>query len=101
MSIEELKSKRAMDLTGGELAEIVLSMLLPEIEKDRPKTIVRGIQGIADALNIGKNTALRILHKGVIDEAVTRDGNIILTDVKRAIELYKEYNCLKKKGFKV
>lgn len=95
-NIEELKSKRAIDLTGEELADIVLSKLLPQINKYGAPETVKGLSNIAKLLEVGKSTVIRLIDRGVISDAVRRDGKMIFADAEYAKQLYKQYTNRKK-----
>lgn len=77
-----------MDLTVGEFRELIRTTM-----SDMPrKRMVRGIQGIADALQVSMAQAKRIKASGIIDKAITQAGRIILTDADYAVTLYSKSN---------
>lgn len=77
-----------MDLTVGEFRELIRTTM-----SDMPrKRMVRGIQGIADALQVSTAQAKRIKASGIIDKAITQTGRIILTDADYAVTLYSKSN---------
>lgn len=73
-----------MDLTVEEFKELIRSTMA---EAPR-KRIVRGIQGIAEVLQVSTAQAKRIKASGIIDKAITQNGRIILTDADYAVSLY-------------
>lgn len=74
-----------MDLTVEEFQELIRSTIAAP-----RKRIVRGIQGIAEALQVSTAQAKRIKASGIIDKAITQSGRVILTDADLAIALYSK-----------
>lgn len=99
MTTTELSKKRAIDLTGEELAEIILQKISPEII--RPRRILRGIKGIMEALNVGKSKAEEIRKQGIIDSAISEDGKLFFVDADLALDVYHEYRQKINKGFQL
>lgn len=74
------------DLTVGELRELIRSTMAQS-----PRTrMVRGLQGIADTLQVSMAQAKRIKASGLIDKAITQSGRVILTDADLAVSLYRK-----------
>lgn len=69
------------DLTVGELQALIREAM------NAPRT-VRGIEGIAQIFGVSYSTAKRIKASGIIGKAITQSGNVIVTDVDRARELF-------------
>ena len=53
------------------------------------KHYVYGIQGLCDLLGCSQTTAHRIKSSGVIDAAISQNGNIIVIDADLALDLLK------------
>lgn len=49
--------------------------------------IMYGLNGIMELFNISKSTAWRYRH-GIIKDACTQNGNVIIVDVRRALQLF-------------
>lgn len=75
-----------MDLTVGEFRDLIRSTIA-ETPKRR---LVRGIQGIAEALQVSTAQAKRIKASGILDKAITQSGRVILTDADYAVSLYSK-----------
>ncbi len=71
-------------LTNNEVEQI-----MEEDLKGKPFT-VKGIQGIASIFGCSMPTAIK-LKKTVIKDAVMQDGRVILTEVAKAKQLYREW----------
>ena len=74
---------RISDLTVGQLLEIINSALKPS----GPET-VSGLEGIAEIFGVSISTAKRIKASGIINDAISQQGRIIVTDRQRALDLY-------------
>lgn len=85
-------TKRIVDLTAGELQELLEDGTKPKIiidtTSDKRKTYVYGLAGIAELYGCSKTQANRIKQSGKIDEAITQIGNLIIVDADRALELH-------------
>ena len=79
---------RLIDLTAGELLELIGKGQSPRIEvdvtKDPNKKYVYGRAGIAEC---SKTTASRIKQSGLIDGAYRQVGRLIIVDAEKALEL--------------
>lgn len=101
--------KPLLQATLGDLKE-VLTIALNDIQlesdgKTSPKPkkhYVYGIAGLADLFQCSQNTAQRIKSSGVIDEAISQIGGIIVVDADYALDLLKvskKYRSNLKKRF--
>lgn len=83
-------NKRIIDLTTGELLDLIAEAIAPKVVIDTTqenKRYVYGLAGIAELFNCSKTTANRIKQSGKIDKAITQIGNLIIVDADKAIEL--------------
>ena len=82
---------RLIDLTAGELLELIGKGQSPRIEvdvtKDPNKKYVYGRAGIAELFKCSKTTASRIKQSGLIDGAYRQVGRLIIADAEKALEL--------------
>ena len=79
---------RLIDLTVGELMELLGTIQQPKQEQPKPqKRIVYGIAGIAQIFNCSMTTN-RIKASGRIDRAIKQNGRIIVVDADLALELF-------------
>lgn len=81
---------RLIDLTAGELLELLQQGYKPQVIVDTTKDnkrFVYGLAGIADLFGCSKTTANRIKQGGKIDGAITQVGNLIIVDAEKALEL--------------
>lgn len=76
------------DLTVGELKDLIRKT----IAETPRRRMVRGIEGIAEALQVSIAQAKRIKASGVLDKAITQSGRVILTDADMAVSLYVKRN---------
>ena len=74
---------RLSDMTLGELLEAIT------VARDRRPATVTGLEGIASIFGVSISTAKRIKASGIIDKAISQHGRVILTDVDKALELYR------------
>ncbi len=77
--------KRMSDLTVEEF--IQLTNRLKEEKK-----FVYGLKGLARFLGCGRTKAYEIKSSGVIDDAIYQNGNIIMIDKEKVLELLKKSN---------
>lgn len=86
-------NKPIFSATLGDLREVLMDVLTdlnnqqPTEPLSRPKQLVYGIAGIAKIFGCSQVTAQRIKSEGTIDPAVSQIGDIIVTDVDKALEL--------------
>nr|DAQ30655.1 MAG TPA: Protein of unknown function (DUF3853) [Caudoviricetes sp.] len=85
--------KRVIDMTAGEFAEVLYSVMKRlsgnEEEKVTTKRLVYGIAGIAQLFNCSMTTANRIKASGKIDKAISQTGRMIAVDADLALQLMK------------
>ena len=82
---------RIIDLTVGQLMELLEQKQAPAEIKEEPekaKRLVYGIAGIAQLFNCSMTTANRIKASGRIDAAITQHGRIIVVDADKALVLF-------------
>ena len=70
-------------MTLGELLEAIT------VARDRRPATVTGLEGIASIFGVPISTAKRIKASGIIDKAIGQHGRVIVTDVDKALELYR------------
>lgn len=83
-------NKRVIDLTAGELLDLIQQGYKPQVVVDTTKDnkrFVYGLAGIADLFGCSKTTANRIKQSGRIDGAITQVGSLIIVDAEKALEL--------------
>lgn len=81
---------RLIDLTVGELMDLIGSAA-PAPQAPKPeKRLVYGIAGIAQLFNCSLTTANRIKASGRINGAIMQSGRIIVVDADLALELYND-----------
>lgn len=80
---------RIIDLTVGELMELLSRQQTPEVAPKPMKHLEYGIAGIAKTFNCSLATANKIKQSGRIDKAISQIGRIITLDVDLALELMK------------
>lgn len=82
---------RIIDLTVGQLMELLDKKQAPAEIKEEPekaKRLVYGIAGIAQLFNCSMTTANRIKASGRIDKAISQHGRIIVVDAEKALVLF-------------
>lgn len=81
---------RIIDLTVGQLMDLIAKAQAPVVEKKpkQTKRLVYGISGIAQLFNCSMTTANRIKASGRIDDAITQHGRIIVVDADKALLLF-------------
>lgn len=87
------QNMRIIDLTVGELTDLMRSIILTEIVKEEPrkeKWLVYGLSGLAELLGCSKKHAHTIKESGVIDKAVSQTGRMIIVDAEKALELIQK-----------
>ncbi len=75
------KTKLVKDLTVGEFLKLV------NIKEE--KKYVYGLKGLAKLLGCSRTQAYRIKKSGVIDKSIIQEGNLIIIDKEKALELLK------------
>ena len=88
--MEITSNTRIIDLTVGQLMDIIAKAQSPAVEQspEQTKRLVYGISGIAQLFNCSMTTANRIKASGRIDEAITQHGRIIVVDADKALVLF-------------
>ena len=56
-------------------------------QKNKPKEYVYGLKGLAKILGCSRATASKIKSSGIIDDAISQAGNVIIFDKKKVLEL--------------
>ncbi len=81
-------------LTVGQLQEVLglSSEQKPQPVSDEPKRYVYGLAGIKALFNVSHATAQRYKNT-FLHEAISQQGKIIVTDVEKAMELFKEWKA--------
>jgi hypothetical protein len=88
------KQTKVGDLEAGQLKELLYELGVRLVEK--PKEIenrkyVYGLKGISELFHVSHATAQK-LKNGVLKDAVSQQGRILLVDVEKAIELFGNKN---------
>lgn len=78
---------RLIDLTVGELRAL-LQNAIPVNNPPEAKEYVYGLKGIAELFRCSYSEAYRIKRSGKIDKAIKQNGRKIITDAKKALELF-------------
>lgn len=78
---------RLIDLTVGELRAL-LQDAIPVNNPPESKEYVYGLKGIAELFHCSYTEAYRIKRSGKIKKAIKQDGRKIITDAKKALELF-------------
>ncbi len=88
-----------IQMTAGQLADYLNTHAAPAqpgaaagaqaAQLDTPRRYVYGIKGIMQLFGVSNVTAQRYKN-GIIREAVSQNGRIIVVDADRALELFKE-----------
>jgi hypothetical protein len=60
------------------------------LSRTTPKRYEYGIKGIAKIFGCSKDKAWKIKNSGIISEAIYQNGNIIVIDIDKALELFRE-----------
>ena len=97
MRKDTLKNKPLFQSTLGDLVECVkeelgLSQIIEDTSEKKSKLHVYGIAGLAKLLSCSIPTAQRIKSSGVIDEAISQCGKIIVVDADLALDLLRLSN---------
>lgn len=86
--------KRIIDMTAGEFAEVLYSVMQrlsnKEEERTTQRNLVYGIAGIAQLFNCSMTTANRIKASGKIDQAISQTGRMITVDADLALRLMQK-----------
>ena len=68
---------------------MTLGELLEAISVVKRSTKVTGLEGIASIFGVSICTAKRIKASGIIDKAISQHRRVIVTDVNKALEIYR------------
>ncbi len=77
------------DLTVGEFLKLISSVPKKE-EQKKVKQYEYGLKGLARILGCSRSTASKIKKSGILDDAISQNGNIIVIDIQKALELFKQ-----------
>lgn len=80
-----------LNLTVAEYIELhrVIAM-----QKAEPKEYVYGLKGLARILGCSRTTASKIKNSGMIDDAISQVGKLIVIDKKKVLEITSKENEL-------
>lgn len=85
------KDTKISELTVGELIAVIKAAVKEENDAARGASgAVSGIDGIAEIFGVSRTTAKRIKASGVINDAISQSGKVIVTDVEKAKALYRK-----------
>lgn len=97
----ELLKMMLVQMSGQQFAKLLEACMMRAfsiVSQNQPKkNLVYGIDGLAELLHKSKSKAQRLKSSGVIDEAISQDGNTIIIDGDRALELIHENDMKEKK----
>jgi hypothetical protein len=83
---------RVIDLTTGDLIDIIVDALRPKQAAEKPskrdENIVHGISGIANLLGCSKTMVHEYRKKGWIEPEIKQTGRKIVCDSTLALELF-------------
>lgn len=82
---------RLIDLTVGEFKDLCNS-LIPKPKEEENDEIVYGLDGLAKIFGVSKNQAYRMKRSGKYKEAIKQEGQVIITNKKKALELFGKQN---------
>lgn len=101
MDIHSLFKKPVAMMTGEELVALQTEVISKTPQEEKEKILpdfVFGLQGIQQLFNCSKSKAQK-LKKEVIGNAIDQDQRTIIVDIKKALELFKEFSRKKKMRF--
>ena len=78
---------RLIDLTVGELKDLCNS-LIPKPKEEENDEIVYGLVGLSKIFGVSKNQAYRMKWSCKYKEAINQEGQVIITNKKKALELF-------------
>lgn len=79
-------------LTVGEFLSIQNNN--PQSKLDTPNNFIYGLKGLAKLLGCSKSKAYLIKKSGILDAAITQNGNHIMIDKYKALELFQNHKKL-------
>lgn len=65
----------------------IVSRLAANLEQQSQPSTVRGLDGIAAALQVSRSTAARLKREGKLDGAIWQEGRVVRMDVNAAKSL--------------
>lgn len=74
-------------LTVGEFKDLCNS-LIPKPKEEENDEIVYGLDGLAKIFGVSKNQAYRMKRSGKYKEAIKQEGQVIITNKKKSLELF-------------
>lgn len=89
-NMQDLLSKRAIDVTVDELATVIAAKLLAIQPRREEKKVLSGIPGIMEIAQCSRSKASRLRKSGILDAAITTIGRGFLIDANMALELLKK-----------
>ena len=72
-----------LNLTVEEFLEVSKKIIADE-------NYAYGLKGLANFLGCSRSKASKLKSSGILDEAITQNGNIIIIDKKKALELLRK-----------
>lgn len=86
------KQTKVGDLEAGQLKELLYELGVVEKPKEiENRRYVYGLKGISDLFHVSHATAQK-LKNGVLRDAVSQQGRILLVDVEEALRLFGNKN---------
>lgn len=86
-------NKPLFQCTLGEFKSVIVEAIrdreLENLAATPPKKYVYGLAGLRELLGCSISTAERIKQSGIIDEAISQTGDIIVTDANLALDLLR------------
>ncbi len=80
MKIDE--TKKVSDLTVAEFTKL--------LDCKKNSKYEYGLKGLANLLGCSRSKASEIKSTGILDDAISQNGNIIIIDKEKALELFKK-----------
>lgn len=93
---------RIIDLTVGQLEDLIRSWVRSEVASDKAdddrqdKRHVYGLKGLAKLLGCSTTSACKINTSGIIEPALTRLGNLLIYDSDMVLDLIKKHKGRRK-----
>lgn len=95
MENEMLINKPLFQLTVKEFLSLQRKedkLLQPSnVEIEKSKKYVYGIQGLAKLLDCSKTKVHRIKKSGILDEAIIQNGRLIISDAQKVLDLMAKH----------
>ncbi|MFA6592013.1 MAG: DUF3853 family protein [Bacteroidales bacterium] len=81
------------EMTEVEFISIIRNAVADEVSKQvtiqRGPKLVKGLKGLADLFGVTVSGAKKLKASGIIDEAISQHGRLIITDADKAIRLFQ------------